>query len=1197
MPDPLVQRLPTAQDSFSRKWSPVQGILEQAGFGPDAFGPVMDIDLDRVRRGQLPLSTRETLLALSAAKSRQAVTKPPDQSLIGRAGGDIRAILTGIPRLPGALISEASQIKNSPGAIQQAIQDRSLKELANAPGVRMLPGAFLASEGLSGAAQHPVFALMDLLPYASKAAEALPAVRAAEEAGTTVSPLRTAYREYAQPVVNAASERVIGQTPRELFNRLGIGGDVRDVSAKVAVAQRQAAAEALSARQRILDAREEFGVPKDRVVPLSKIAKIGDPEQLAQLPVNERGLIDRWRSIADEFASRGIDTEGMFSLGDEIFPKAQRKVTVLGRSSSVPKVQERLSSKKYTDALTELEDRAVAAGVRLTAAEDALAQFDPDKLRVLADKLEEHIADPGAEFGGLTGAAKAKAEVARRTIWTNKNAPVARAVRAMTAAEDFTPRGLKTAAKALRKGADDAGRMAAEVPWSRLDRVATAYREAADLLDHQAERLKQVKALPRYQKSLGQLTDTIASRKADIEAMHDALAKKLEETPPARFYPLIEQRVNEAVKVLAQERNPQLVGQALQDVMGNVENRLYDLVPNVTQKDLRHTWNEVAGTWTDMKNAGYDPVFLHAVEPSQVRQIEMPRIYPEGASTPTQVRARTKDAKAYIDDFEIALSHQAVEWLRRDMTEGVIGWAGNQYTRTLTDLQNEYLQLAQSHIDKGLVPASVDLRGYVEHLIRNDGWTEWKPNEIIHWRQTHLSQLGTGGEQRMAPSWLKKAIVDQNPVFRTGFKGVLDRATGFFRMAILPLSPRWHVYNVLGGYIMLSVKTEPTTLMRYFTEARRMVSDGMLDPEIARGAGMVELGDQRWNYMMGQTMGRFFQEGIGEKLGGVARSARKVTDASFAMNEYVDSLYRSVAYLYGKDKAVLKGLGPEEARLAGVELANRVLQDWDRMTPWERQVLRTIFPFYGWMSHILKFTVSLPIDHPLRMSIISNFARNEIEDWGSGVPERFYSMMVLGKPDEFGNVKAVNFRGSNPFSDVANYMTLAGFANQLNPAIGGVLEAMGINSATGHADLYPNLTYDRVTGRVVPKGRNVVETVGFNLFPQLEWLTSSLGMSSDDLRALKLNNPEAYKQRMSSALGLPPMPREVNLNREAALAELARDRAAQEAFRNALKTGDYTDAMRYPSVRPILSLIQSIPSDKMAPFQMPERMRATDGGS
>jgi hypothetical protein len=449
------------------------------------------------------------------------------------------------------------------------------------------------------------------------------------------------------------------------------------------------------------------------------------------------------------------------------------------------------------------------------------------------------------------------------------------------------------------------------------------------------------------------------------------------------------------------------------------------------------------------------------------------------------------------------------------------------------------------------------------------------------------------------------------PTQTTKVGGFIDKANNVFRTSILPLSPRWHVNNFIGGAVMLLAKGGPGVL-KHMGEARRLLKNGELPMEISRGAGSMPAADAAWAMASGRELGKILDWEHKRKARGVAEKVgEKITDtanASYAMGEYVDSMYRAMAYLEGKSKADRMGLGRVEARTAGIELANKILQDWDAMTPVERQVFRMAMPFYGWIKHIVGFTAALPFDHPHRVAIFSNFARNEWEDWGTGIPERFMQMLMIGKPDEWGTIQAkhpgtgewnplnwqggINMKGSNPFSDTANYMTLAGFAGQLSPVAGGLLEAAGINPATGKAGLYNETIYDEVLGRQVPRGPEspvplmpgVAWSVVKNITPQTEFITHAIGMSSNELRRLKIQDPQAFDNRLYSSLGIPFVPREINLHREAALAEVSRNQAAIDALNEAIRTGDDSIANRYPEAKRFLEILRSRPQSEIAPF-------------
>jgi hypothetical protein len=300
------------------------------------------------------------------------------------------------------------------------------------------------------------------------------------------------------------------------------------------------------------------------------------------------------------------------------------------------------------------------------------------------------------------------------------------------------------------------------------------------------------------------------------------------------------------------------------------------------------------------------------------------------------------------------------------------------------------------------------------------------------------------------------------------------------------------------------------------------------------------------------------------------------------MNEWFDNIYRSAAYLYESDRALAKGLSAAEASEAGVKLANKILQDWDAMVPWERVAMRRIFPFYGWMKHVLKYTFTLPFDHPLRVSVLTNFAANEMEDYRSGIPQWLAHTFFIGKPGEDTKQWSVNMRSVNPFSDVANFAdfdsreygsgVLIGFFTQTSPLIASVAETLGINPMSGRSKLYPEMTYDPETGRLRSKAPNFLSILPRSIIPQTQGVAGLVEMSgitgvSRELRNMRVRDPDAFKARIWSSFGMPFAPRERSRSFEMQRAGLARDQAAAEAVNRALRTGDWGDALGYGKAR------------------------------
>jgi hypothetical protein len=266
---------------------------------------------------------------------------------------------------------------------------------------------------------------------------------------------------------------------------------------------------------------------------------------------------------------------------------------------------------------------------------------------------------------------------------------------------------------------------------------------------------------------------------------------------------------------------------------------------------------------------------------------------------------------------------------------------------------------------------------------------------------------------------------------------------------------------------------------------------------------------------------------------------------------------------------------------AGLKTANKVLQDWDTMLPWERSVMRRVFPFYGWMKHIMKYTLTLPFDHPLRVSIVSNFASAEITDQDSGIPQWLDSVFFVGPKGEDSRQWSFSAQGVNPFTDVVDYVafdnrewgsgSIIGFMSQTSPFLGAVMETMGVNPISGRANLYPELMYDPERGRIRPLAPSIMETAPSSMIPQLKGvygIAQKLGVWQpiSDLRRLQDTDEDAFNGRIFTAFGLPFTPRRRSYTDELIKPALARDEAASQIVNRAIRTGDWSDALRYKRV-------------------------------
>jgi hypothetical protein len=145
-----------------------------------------------------------------------------------------------------------------------------------------------------------------------------------------------------------------------------------------------------------------------------------------------------------------------------------------------------------------------------------------------------------------------------------------------------------------------------------------------------------------------------------------------------------------------------------------------------------------------------------------------------------------------------------------------------------------------------------------------------------------------------------------------------DPFTKAWRVSLLPLSPRWHLYNIVGGMIMMTNESGPGAL-KYLKDgyeiAKAAKNAEPLPVNMAKELKLV-LGstgkiEAEMAFRSGRTMRRFFDESQ------AARLAKGVIKKSFDFNQFFDDMYRSTAYLYGTDKALAKGMTQQGAEMAG----------------------------------------------------------------------------------------------------------------------------------------------------------------------------------------------------------------------------------------------------------------------------------------
>lgn len=231
--------------------------------------------------------------------------------------------------------------------------------------------------------------------------------------------------------------------------------------------------------------------------------------------------------------------------------------------------------------------------------------------------------------------------------------------------------------------------------------------------------------------------------------------------------------------------------------------------------------------------------------------------------------------------------------------------------------------------------------------------------------------LPTGLKAKLVPYMIGR---DLSPVMR-----LLERFNTKFKGAVLPFSLRWQIGDAVGGLFMGTVggAVPPWEMIQRMRQVRK---NGLanLDPGVVDNViHNPQLADASLNF---EEM-RWYLDGSDAKK--PRTPIGRVQRRSFKINAGLNRINRH-SYVLAKLQRVLdqRGLGKLEDVSAGpgwadpdvqaavaeaVDDANRVMGTFDEMTPFERRVMRNVFPFWAWARHITQLAWNTAVDHPARM--------------------------------------------------------------------------------------------------------------------------------------------------------------------------------------------------------------------------------------
>lgn len=1221
------------------KWAEMRDIRDQ--IDPATLQALINYDAERVSIGSQPLTREETLRAALAVDQNRQITQQPERdprSLWSNFVSDLDQAVSAIPRIPQAIFNELREIPQMGVHVQEALASGAnpIEAYATAPGIRLLPGAFIAEnlDNPAELARHPLFTVLDILPGAKAAAGTTRVAREAaqqagrvvdlERAGASAAEIQMARLGTTNPM-KAVLTRRLDDDGNLTRNALGSAIEYGALETKIGRSLSSAFGQASRDSMRLLEgAGFRLAAVRDGLVDPQTVMEqaLRDTTKLAEkysIDITDKVQADRLYRAATRYDQAGLTPNELAYLGEvrqlterlgkyQVSLNEMVELDISGRTEFYPLEQGRkiLTARQqasHAERMGEWRAEALApSGARtlddFRAAFDRIRTLDPDlttrswfraEARTVLAAMDAYGYDTVdlAKFTGRNSTdipgllQKFDELVATGSLTPKPRLSFSQLTDLMNRSGDPQIEVLRTAladgnTKRVTKALDNLLNRRTWPDWLKDQTVIDSIRSLRDRL-----RLEN--------STMRKFTDK------EIRRRRTAAEKVTSRTAPARFQPLIADETMRRV-------NDSISSQVPPEVAGRVATHLSEINWSAAARELDDAGvaslsthqaltdyivtvgREVEATWRDMAARGLDPVFVHKVQRGKVQSsVVEPRIGPVPTNI-TQTRERNVLAELgpSVNNVQIALSHQSMEMLQRTATENALDTLVRRYGISQADLQDQ------------LTP---DVR------IRNNGEFDAQVLQDMmgsRYRKFDPAEAGYawGGEKLRALAadqvWIPIALHDNlkkiaNP--KGAIHATLDTATNTFRMSVVGLSPRTQLYNILGGALMVMGRTSPAAFKDLQRAWKMVRNPRLIDNESVRatisGFERSMRGDEftrataTSGVLFGRTMARILDEhlvGRGVKAG--ANQVQRLIDWSLTKNAMFDDMYRVTAYLYGHDKALRKGMTKEAAEAAGEELMRKTMMDWTGMTPIERNVFKSIFPFYGFMSHALRYVAKYPVDHPLRASVIAAFGRAEEEDLGA-LPMRYLGMLALGIPGSDGKQTWVNTAAVNPFVDVANMFTITGFLSSTNPVLTTALEQAGI--VRGEAELYPTLRYDPESGRMAARNPNFLLSFVENTIPQTSVITGLLGLNRE-FTSMQQRDPYAARRFLASAAGIPITHREFSMPAEIAKAERARQQSEAAAKTAALESGNWDEALRYPGLRDFFASVEQLPPELLAQF-------------
>lgn len=254
--------------------------------------------------------------------------------------------------------------------------------------------------------------------------------------------------------------------------------------------------------------------------------------------------------------------------------------------------------------------------------------------------------------------------------------------------------------------------------------------------------------------------------------------------------------------------------------------------------------------------------------------------------------------------------------------------------------------------------------------------------------------LEAGGRPTVwVPEPIQKALEDAQEAARpaTTWERRFNKGVAYWKLTVLPLSPKWNIGNIIGNTFMAASTLKPGDLsMRNFLETREAIRNPNQRQArvMKQGLAQVDLGEAFGEIADGAELPR-------TRTG---RALRSIPNASYRVNQYIDDFTHLFIYTAKRNEGIAfrnelfdslqsgritpeqfdkmiaeppklrdggkRSWSDERAAQHALDIAG----DFTNLTKGERRYIRKVMPFYPWYRHITKLVFRLPLENPYRVA-------------------------------------------------------------------------------------------------------------------------------------------------------------------------------------------------------------------------------------